>query len=94
MRGETIRIVTKTLVVHTLELDAVIGLAAIRGRIEAERLAACRVPDEDGFHIDASQAIDEGFAGAARTGRCQDIDARQVEARQRLAIGEREAEPG
>ena len=81
---EAIRIVAEGLVVRGLELDGVVGLAAIVLWVETEGLAAGGRADDVDLEVDAAQPVDHRFARAAGVGRGQHEDAADRERRQGL----------
>src|SRR5690606_2367889 len=75
-----------------LELYREIRRAAVVPGIEAVRLAAGRRADLVDIDADAAQRVDDRFARGAGAGAGDDIDARQLQRRQRLPSGRRRVE--
>ena len=86
-RREPVRVIAEALGVHALELHGEIRRAAVVGGIEPIGLTAGRRADLYDLDVHAAQTVDDRLARGAGAAARQDVDARQVQRRQRLSRG-------
>ena len=84
---EAVEVAAFVACVDRLEVDGAEGVAAVRSRQEAHRLAAARVADH--HHVDeGAQPVDHLLAGRAGARTGEHVDPRQAERRRRVLEGE------